>query len=103
MYFGTYVRIWRFPPIEAHTLIISFQLDEKQRFFFSSGLTPSFSTSSKHHVQSGITDKRHSHFLISYYRLIFFNQISLDWYLTLCRGCNMKQVWTKNKRHLLCQ
>ena len=38
---------------------------------FSSGLTPSFSTSSKHNVQSGITDKRHSHFLISYYRLIF--------------------------------
>ena len=35
---------------------------------FSFGLTPSFS--SKHHVQSGITDKRHSHFLISYYRLI---------------------------------
>ena len=38
---------------------------------FSFGLMPSFSTSSKCHVQSGITDKRHSHFLISYYRLIF--------------------------------
>ena len=37
----------------------------------SSGLTPSFSTSSKHHVQKGITDKRHSHLLISYYLLIF--------------------------------
>ena len=38
---------------------------------FPSGLTPSFATSSKHYVQSGITDQRHSHFLISYYRLIF--------------------------------
>ena len=38
---------------------------------FSSGLTLSSSTSSKHHVQSGIMDKRQSHFFISYYRLIF--------------------------------
>ena len=42
---------------------------------FSSGLTLSFSTSSKHHVQSGITDKRHSHFLISYYSLIFQSKL----------------------------
>ena len=42
---------------------------------FSSGLTLSFSTSSKHHFQSGIMDKRQSHFLISYYRLIFQSKL----------------------------
>ena len=42
---------------------------------FSSGLTLSFSTSSKHHDQSGIMDKRQSHFLVSYYRLIFQSKL----------------------------
>ena len=42
---------------------------------FSSCLTLSFSTLSKHHIQSGIMDKRQCHFLISYYRLIFQSQL----------------------------